>query len=91
MADKRISYGVGCLWWDFINKVGTTGKSRLPCCPHCRGVLFEMDNEKEFFDGARKYEANGHPGYIEQLLWMRGKCFKSMQAANLAYKEAADG
>lgn len=60
----------------------------LPRCPHCRGVLFEMRNEAEWFASVDRYEADGHPGYRKFSEWMRGKCFPSLDAARVAYDAA---
>lgn len=57
----------------------------LPCCPHCRGMLFEMENEAAWFASVDKYESEGHPGYRRFAEWMRGKCFPSIEAAQAAY------
>lgn len=84
MEDKRVVTGVGCCWWDDISKVSinTVG---LPCCPFCNSVLFEFETEEKFFNGAVEYEKNGHPNYVEQLKWMKGKHFKSMKEAEESF------
>jgi hypothetical protein len=79
MTDTRIAYGANCPWWDSIDKVGSNGKGplgSLPCCPHCKGVLFEMDDEEEWFRGVDAHEKNGAPGYRAFIEWLRGKCFR---------------
>lgn len=91
MSDTRIVYGAGCMWWDSIDKVsslkGYSG-STLPCCPICKGMLFEVPDMKTWEDGAKKYEEDGHPGYFKFLTWLRGKCFKTRKEADAAYAEA---
>lgn len=87
--DTRIAYGARCVWWDSIQNVGTItarNGATLPCCPHCRGMLFEMPNEQEWFAGVDKYEGAGHPGYRAFAEWMRGKCFPDINAAKRAYE-----
>lgn len=86
--DTRITYGASCTWWDSIDKIGLreSGGHRLPCCPHCKGVLFEVESETIWFDSADKYEANGHPGYRAMLEWARGKCFTNFGKMQTAYK-----
>lgn len=84
---KMIAYGAKCSWWDDKEKVGTLPMkdgSRLPCCPHCRSVLFEMP-EEQWNDGADKYEAD-NPGYKKLLNWSRGKCFPSWKHAKATYE-----
>lgn len=94
MTDTRIPYGVNCTWWDSIDKVALTppGQSgiRIPCCPFCGSVLYEVDSEEIWFDGAQRYENNGHPGYVEFLKWMRGKCFPTVKVA-AAFYNALEG
>jgi hypothetical protein len=88
-ADTRLVYGVRCTWWDGIHAIAT--REGLPCCPHCRNVLFEMDSEEQFMAGAHRYEADGHPGYVAMLTWGRGRCFQNMAALERAYAERTDG
>lgn len=35
--------------------------------------------------GVPDYEADGHPGYGEMLVWARGKCFRDVGAMKAAY------
>lgn len=80
-TDERIAYGAHCAWWDSIDKVGarpfrTPGDTgTMPCCPHCQNMLFEMPNEKTWWEGVDQHEKNGNPGYRAFIEWMRGKCF----------------
>lgn len=86
--DTRIPYGASCTWWDSIDKVGTkesAGGHKLPCCPHCRGMLFEMSTPEEWFEGVDRYDASGHPGYRAMIEWARGKCFPGLTALKAAY------
>lgn len=87
MSDRRIVYGANCCWWDSVDKISTLkgySGSTLPCCPFCKSVLYEVPNIEEWEAGAKKYEKNGHPGYLKLLLWMRGKHFKTMEEAKTA-------
>ena len=86
--DTRIAYGARCVWWDSIENVGHVKLregATLPCCPHCRNMLFEMADEQEWFTNVDKYEASGHPGYRRFVEWLRGKCFPTTKAAQAAY------
>lgn len=98
VADTRIVYGARCLWWDSIDKVGRTGlftysigpaslrtSPGLPCCPHCKGLLFEMPDMNAWMAGVPAHEAK-HPGYTEMLKWSRGRCFKTAAEQKAAYK-----
>lgn len=93
--DTRIVYGASCTWWDGIHAAGhaPAGPSghRLPCCPHCGSMLFEMDSDEPWFAGARRYEADGHPGYVAMIEWARGRCFPNLAALEQAYADATTG
>lgn len=84
-GDPRIVHGATCAWWDSIDKVGSTA-SGLPACPHCGGVLFECPNEQSWWEGAEKWEQDGHPGYVAFLEWLRGKCFANLTVAREVYE-----
>lgn len=86
MSDTRIAYGVFCSWWDSVDKVRK--RDGLPCCPHCQSVLFELPNRETWMEGARRYEAEGHPGYVAFVEWARGKCFPNYTVARAAYDAA---
>ena len=90
LLDNRIAYGARCTWWDGIRSVGKANPGasghRLPCCPHCSGMLFEMENEGQWFAGVDRYEAAGHPGYRAMMEWARGKCFKNIAELEAAYR-----
>lgn len=75
MTDTRIVHGANCSWWDSIDKVGSN--DGLPCCPFCKGMLFEVPDEKTWWDGVDKYAAAGigRPWYRKFIEWLRGKCF----------------
>lgn len=88
-TDTRIAYGSRCTWWDGIEKVETIEAGsghRLPCCPHCRGMLFEIPTPEMWWDGVVKYEAAGHAGYRAFMEWAKGKCFPNIKAAKAAYE-----
>ena len=72
MKDTRIAYGATCTWWGAIQEVATTG-SGLPCCPHCRGVLFEAPSMAEWEAGTRQSidAGNAAPDWLDMLHWVR--------------------
>ena len=82
--DMRIVYGVGCCWWESVDKAGSNGG--LPCCPHCGSMLFEM-HSPQWWEGAAKHEKDGNPDYLNFIKWLRGKCFKNIEEAQQKYKE----
>ena len=112
-ADGRFCYGATCTWFGSIHEVGNTRShprhqqvighnGDLPCCPICGGMLFEMQDEGEWWEGIDAYErgdyplptAHPHPGYRAMWEWQKAqkKCF--FQGANgldglvTAYKAA---
>lgn len=79
--------GARCTWWDTIDKTANSGPGRsgIPLCPHCRGVLYQFKDEAAFLAGVPAYEAQGHPGYGEMIVWAKGKCFRDLNAMKAAY------
>lgn len=85
-ADRRVVYGATCLWWDSITQVSVTGHG-LPCCPHCGGVLYEVETEAVWWAQVDAYEAGKPwPGYRAFVTWLRGRCFPSRESALGAYR-----
>lgn len=83
-TDYRVVYGATCSWWETIDQVATRSipgdpdAAGLPCCPHCRGVLYEVESEAVWLGPALdQYEAAGRPGYRAMIEWGRGKCFRA--------------
>lgn len=73
--DPRIVYGVGCTWWESITEVAKHPENGLPCCPNCKGMLMECDNEADWDSQVRSYaNREGDPGYVGYIAWLRGKC-----------------
>jgi len=83
-GDDLIVYGAQCVWWDSIDKAGTLpGPHSLPCCPHCKSVLLQMDR-KQWFDALHEYAKN-NPGYENAMRWSRGRCFATMESLMKSY------
>lgn len=80
--DNRIVYGTFCTWWGSIDDVSL--QEDLPVCPHCKGVLYEVDKE-EWEKGIEDYEKD-QLGYREIMNWTKDKCFKSMKDLYVSYK-----
>jgi len=86
LLDTRIAYGAQCTWWDGIREVGKS-RSGLPCCPRCGGMLYETENEGNWFRGVDKHNEANH-GYRAMVEWARGRCFKNYSELQKAYEES---
>jgi hypothetical protein len=84
----KIVYGVNCVWWDTIDKC-VTRENNLPCCPHCKSVLFEASSEEEWYKKIDNWEET-HPGYKKFMDWLKGKCFKTRGIAEEQYKNKVE-
>ncbi len=82
MSDTRYVYGVRCAWFGPISAVGQL-PGGLPCCPHCKSILFEMD-EADWWAGVDKHDAT-HPGYRKMIEWAVDKHFASFDEMQAAY------
>lgn len=81
-----VVYGALCTWWDTIDKIGRrfmVDDHALPCCPHCAGVLFQME-EKAWNNRVKEYDKK-HRGYESFTIWRRGMCHPTLKAAAEAY------
>ena len=115
-ADGRFCYGASCTWFGSIHETSSTkkhprhqqtiqdvtDKHGLPCCPVCGGMLFEMQDEGEWWEGIDMFEtgtypmptAHPHPGYRAMWEWQRAQKTCFFQGANglsglvKAYKDA---
>jgi hypothetical protein len=86
ILDQRVVYGATCTWWASIGDTERT-PSGLPCCPHCGGVLFQMDTPAEWWAKVDAYERDHpHPGYRAFVEWLRGRCFRKLAVALAAYE-----
>lgn len=84
LKDGRVVHGARCMWWESISEVGKSA-SGIPICPHCGGVLFEVENAREWWDQVQRHEDDGHPGYSDFIRWLRGRCFPSLDLAREHY------
>lgn len=83
MTEKRsIVNGARCTWWDSIDKASFL-PGGLPCCPKCRGVLFETPSIEVWQKNVDDYNEHS-PGYRGLIAWLRGKCFPTMGDAQQA-------
>lgn len=86
MGDGRVVYGARCSWWDSIDRASSTG-SGLPCCPYCKGPLYEVESADAWWADVRRYEADGHghEGYEAFVTWLRGRCYQNTESARAQF------
>jgi hypothetical protein len=84
--DDRVAYGVLCAWWDDVANVGKHAVTGLPCCPHCKGLLYEMPRA-EWETATKLYAASSADlaEYPDFVAWLKGKCFPNYNYAKQAY------
>lgn len=81
--DNRHVYGVGCSWNGPIANVAMRGM--LPACPHCGGVLYEMDADKWGVNVQTHSFRTKDAGYPKFIKWLadRGTCSPLHSQADL--------
>lgn len=97
MADKRYVYGAMCTWHGSISEV-KVAPDDLPACPHCNGMLYEMESEEAWWQGVDAFEKGDYPlptkhsheGYHKMLIWQREQktCFQTHDELCAAYLAA---
>lgn len=72
-TDTRIVYGAGCTYWGSIYSV-KRGPGGLPACPHCGGLLYQMQTEQAWLDATDTHaqEAND-PEFSAFIRWTKGR------------------
>ena len=84
--EQLVVYGACCVWWDTIDKTSrTAGAYKIPCCPHCGGVLYQME-WKKWWEAVDKIDSE-RPGYRAMVEWWRGKCFPTYDDVQVAFAE----
>jgi len=95
MSDAaRYCYSAACTWHGPIDSVGLTDPEavkipglptghRLPCCPHCGSVLFEIESAAKWEKSVAKAEEAGAVNYVAFIEWLRdcGRCFETYENA----------
>jgi uncharacterized protein YbaR (Trm112 family) len=71
-TDTRFTYGAMCSWRGPISKVQKTYNG-LPCCPYCRGPLYEIDSIEKWTDQIEAFESSGHLGYTPFQQWLSNR------------------
>lgn len=82
--DHRYVYGARCAWHGSIKEIGLIG-GRIPCCPHCKGVLYEVPTAKDWWDMVDAAEPR-IPGYRKFVEWLHDHHFYDPRDATVVYK-----
>jgi hypothetical protein len=73
-----VVYSARCSWWDDIRNAGNLPVAEghpLPCCPHCRSVLFQVEVKEWNLGVADFQKVSGDEHYTDFINWLRGRCF----------------
>lgn len=85
LKDQRYVCGARCTWHDSIDKV-ERHPTGLPACPHCKGMLYEFENEQEWLRRVIEYQTQaGDDDYSAVMAFGRGRCFASFEALRRAF------
>lgn len=72
-SDRLVVYGATCTWWGMISDSVHVPGRMPPGCPHCKGVLFQMDLDT-WNKGIKAHaEKSGDVHYQEFVQWLRGQ------------------
>lgn len=72
--DRLIWYGWCTYWTDDWEKIrNTKDVSGIPCCPVCGAYGFQSLASK-WFEGAKRFEAEGNPRYVEFVHAFKEQC-----------------
>jgi len=94
VGDGRVFYGLCTFWTDDWSVMGSS--SGIPVCPKCGSVGFETTLTK-WMVGVRQHEMgttgavapserrDPHPGYVQMIVWGKGRCFPNWEIAQQAY------
>jgi hypothetical protein len=85
---ETVVYAARCSWWGILAEAGDVkigNNEKMPACPHCKSVLFEMP-KKDWDAGMAEYEKE-NPGYTAFCNWLRscGRCFPNSEKAKEEY------
>ncbi len=90
-AGEVYTYGIGCTFHGPITKVGKHPETEgLPCCPHCNGMLMQVENESAWWAGIQKAEEQGNTNFFVFMKWVghQEKCWKNVKEAAEAFTNA---
>lgn len=73
---RGIWFGLCTYWTDDWNKVDTS--CDIPQCPKCGSPGFQ-GTAKEWFDGVKRFQAEGNPGYVAFVAQSMSQCIPRMK------------
>ena len=85
-----VIYGAQCSWFGkFGENSNLGGPLGLPCCPHCKGVLLQMDKVEWDRDVANYTQRPGNEDYPKFLTWAKaqGRCWPTFKLARKAFDD----
>jgi hypothetical protein len=88
MANEQdlMVYSAHCTWCAPISKASKL-ESGIPCCPHCKSVLFQMERA-DWDKGVVGFIAsNGDHAYPSYLEWVAttDRCYRTYKEARAAF------
>lgn len=85
LLDARVVHGASCTWWGTIDEADTKSELAgigLPLCPSCGRALLEVPDVAAWWADVREYAAaDPTRRYVEFVLWLRGRCYRSVADA----------
>jgi hypothetical protein len=73
-TDRRYVYSAGCTFHGPIYDIGTKtprdgSNHRLPCCPSCGSMLFEMETQEQWDRQIQEFAKKEDPAYPAFMAW----------------------
>lgn len=85
--DRRYVYGALCTWHGPMSAVIKSPINGLPACPHCNGLLFELDSKEQWLEPIKRVDTQVE-GYATFMEWVGtyGRCWPNYRHALVHYK-----
>lgn len=87
----RVVYGVVCTWWGLPSEASKQPNTDLPCCPHCKGLLYSVATEMWSATQEEHASALKDENYLEYMQWLKGrKCWGTKDGYHTAARKVFD-
>jgi len=83
---SRVVFGAACCWWDRL-EAAAQRDTGLPCCPHCGGLLYELEQDSWWSFARQHAEEARDERYLAFLEWLQGRCFPHVDFARRAFDD----